>query len=226
MRKLPLIDFQHNRAMLHHIDNNFVSLFSSNVPPFLCLGMTRRNSLHCVYDLFFHNERSLIDCMSHHILSDNFCWIVSLSTLIYYYIVILLHNTFIESPHHHCFSFLPTYFILLILTSLCHFVQDFYFCCRSRYLRSKGRFFLFMLSASHFFSFACCVFSHVCRRRNSSLAPRHRFGGSPTLHLGNARTQLCLFGRSITTVLDCIHAVFIHSFWVDHSLNFNLYHSF
>ena len=150
--------------------------------------------------------------------------------MIYYYIVILLHNTFIEAAHHHCFSFLPTYFLLLILTSLRHFVQVFCFCCRSRYLRSKGRLTPYMLSAFHFYSFVCCVFSHVCRRRNPSPAPRHRFGGSPTLRLGKAHTQLRLFGCSITTVLNCIHArlaqqfSFIHFESITHFISICIIH--
>jgi len=64
----------------------------------------------------------------------------------------------------------------------------------------------FMLSRLPFYSFVCCVFSHVCRRRNPLPGPKHRFSGSPMLGLGAARTQLRFFGCSTTIVLDCFHA--------------------
>ena len=191
--------------MLHHIDNNFVSLFSSIVPPLHCFGTTRRNSLHCVYDLFLHNERSLFDCMSYQILSVKFCSIASLSTLIYYYIVILLHNTFIETPHHHCFSFLSTCFLLLILNSrrltsfkISVFVADHDICA------AKDDFFLYMLSGFPFHSFVCSVFSPVCRSSAFSAAPSLHF--STVFVLGLHRSFLSF-------ILSCllIHLL-LHSF--------------
>jgi hypothetical protein len=147
--------------------------------------------------------------MSHPILSDKFCQNASLSTLIYYNIVILLHNTFIEAPHHHCFSSLPVYFLLLILTSLRHFVL------RSRFLfllqttistqqRTAYSFIYFQFFIS-IRSFAVLSVTYA-EEGIRSPAPRYRFGGSPTLRPGKAHTQLRFFGCSITTVLNCIHA--------------------
>ncbi len=190
MRKLPLIDFQHNRAMLHHIDNNFVSLFSSNVPPFHLFWVDEKKFTSLYLWLHFStNEPSLIECASHHILSDKFCSIASLSTLIYYYIVISLHNNIYWSTSSSllviCVSISPLADVDLTLSlrsSFLFFVVDHDICA------AKDSLFLSMLSGLHFYSFVCCVFSHVCRRRNPSPEPRHRFRGSPTLVLGAART--------------------------------------
>ncbi len=67
--------------------------FSLQMSP-LSSVLGRQEEIHfiVVMTYFSTNEPSLIECASHHILSDKFCSIASLSTLIYYYIVISLHN--------------------------------------------------------------------------------------------------------------------------------------
>jgi len=62
---------------------------------------------------------------------------------------------------------MTTYFLLLILTSLRHFVagQDFCFCCRSRYLFCQGRFIPFLCCQS-FISFTSLLCFQYCVLRN------------------------------------------------------------
>jgi len=100
-----LVDLQHNRAMVNHWQYIWFC-FSRRCPPFLILGL-RTTSLHCCRDLIFPNSRLLSVWTLHHILRYLFCSFPSISSLIYYYIVISLNNDiFIELAHHHCFSFL------------------------------------------------------------------------------------------------------------------------
>ena len=127
--------------------------------------------------------------------------------LIYYYIVFLLHNTFIEAPHHHCFSFLSTYF--LVLTGI-HFVTSFkisVFVADHDICAAKDGSFLSTLSGFHFHSFVCSAFSHVCRSSTFSAAPSLHF--SSVFMLGLRRSFLSF-------ILNCslIHLLvqsFIHS---------------
>ena len=151
----------------------------------------RREEIHFIVFMtsFSTNESSLIECASHHILSDKFCSIASLSTLIYYYIVISLHNNIYWSTSSSllviCVSISPLADVDLTLSLRSRFL---FFVVDHDICAAKDSLFLSMLSGLHFYSFVCCVFSHVCRRRNPSPEPRHRFRGSPTLVLGAART--------------------------------------
>ena len=95
------------------------------------------------------SERSWIHRNSHHILSAKFRSSASLSILIYYYIVISLHNNIYCSIHHYYVLLVSIYSLLRISTSLRHFVQDFCCCCRSQYPRNEGCFIpLFPLQAT------------------------------------------------------------------------------
>jgi len=126
----------------------------------------RREEIHFIVFLIYFfpamSERSWIHRNSHHILSDKFRSIASLSTLIYYYIVISLHNNIYCSTHQHYVLLVSIYFLLRISTSLRHFVQDFCVCCRSRYLRSGGWFIpLFPLQATLGFGAVHTQLRHV-----------------------------------------------------------------
>ena len=146
MRTLPLIDFQHNRAMLHNIDNNFDSLFSSNVPPLLCFGTTRRNSLHCIYDLFYHNERSSFDCMS------LIFWMISFAKLLHFqhwYIIILWFYCIIHLLKH----------LIITVSHFCQHVSSCWFW--THFVSPRSRFlFLLQITISAqqrmVHSFICC----------------------------------------------------------------------
>jgi hypothetical protein len=67
--------------------------FSRQMSP-LSSVLSRQEKIHFIVFMtyFSTNEPSLIECASHNLLSHKFCSIASLSTLIYYYIVISLHN--------------------------------------------------------------------------------------------------------------------------------------
>ena len=150
--------------MLYTIDNIFVSLFSSNVPPFICLGTTRGNSLHCVYNFLFHNERSLIDRTSYHILSDKFCSIPSLLTLIYYYIVILLLNNIYWSTSSSLFLVCDNIFTLADFdpTSSLRRRSRLRFLLQIKICSANDNLFLSYVVSLSFHSLLCCVFSPVC----------------------------------------------------------------
>ncbi len=91
------MDLQHNRAMLHHIDNIFLFAFFFDSPPPFYFGTSRRTILRCAHSLALCNSWSLIECTSHHILPDQICSVASISLLICYYIVISLHNNIYSS---------------------------------------------------------------------------------------------------------------------------------
>ena len=79
--------------------------------------------------------------------------------------MILLHNTFIEAPHHHCFSSLPVYFLLLLLTSLRHFVLRSRFLFLLQITRSKGRLIpLYIFSFSFLFVRLLCFQSPMPKK--------------------------------------------------------------
>ena len=144
MRKHLLMDLQHNRSMLPTIDNNFHFAFLVDSPPFFYFGTTRKTSLHCGHDFTFVNCSLLRDCTIHHYITFwDICFAQLLQFQHWYIIILWFHYIiiFIEAAHHHCFLFVSTHFLLLILTSLPSLrLQGFSFCCRSRYLRNKGRF--------------------------------------------------------------------------------------
>ena len=122
MRKHLLVDFQHNRSILDHIDNNFSAWFSFSIVPLFLFGTTRRISLHYGHNLTFRNGRSFRDCTHITFRLISFAQLLQFK---HWYIIILWLNCiilFIEAAHHHCFSFVTTNFLLLILTSLLHFV--------------------------------------------------------------------------------------------------------
>jgi len=151
----------------------------------------RREEIHFIVFMtsFSTNEPSLIECASHHILSDVLCSIASLSTLIYYNIVISLHNNIYWSTSSSlliiCVNIFPLADVVLTLSLRSRFL---FFVVDHDICAAKDSLFLHMSSGLHFYSFVCCVFSHVCRRRNPSPEPKYRFRGSPTLGLGAART--------------------------------------
>ena len=91
------MDLQHNRSMLHHIDNKFLFAFLFDSPPLFYSGTSRRTILRCDHAFAFCNSWSFIDCTSYHILTDQICSVASISLLICYYIVISLHNNIYSS---------------------------------------------------------------------------------------------------------------------------------
>ena len=166
MRKHLLVDFQHNRSILDHIDNKFSAWFSFSIVPLFVFGTTRRISLHYGHNLTFRNGRSFRDCT--HITFRLISFAQLLQFQHWYIIILWFHCTiiFIEVAHHHCFSFVTTYFLLLIL----NLTSSLRVCFRSRFLFllrikisvSKGFVVsLYFVVTPSFHSFICCVFSPV-----------------------------------------------------------------
>ena len=121
-------------------------------------------------------------------------WVIRFAQLLqfqHWYIIILWYHCiiiFIEVAHHHCFSFVTTYLLLLIFdpSSLRHFVvdQDFCFCCRSRYLLRKGRFIPFLCCQSFIFTHSFAVFSVLCVDEPASVdAIAHQWSADGGCHL-------------------------------------------
>ena len=77
--------------------------------------------------------------------------------------MISLYNNIYWSSSSSLFSFLTTYFLLLILTSLFVFAADQDFCFLLQDIcAAKDDLFLDYVVSRSFHSFVCCVFSHMC----------------------------------------------------------------
>ena len=153
--------------MFNILDNNLFFHFFVDSPPLLSWDNEEDyTSLRSWVDL--RNSRSSSDCSSHHILTDSFRSITLISSLLYYYIVISLHNNIYWCCLSPLFLVSDNIFPLLILISLRHFVtgQDFCFCCRSRYLFRKWQFIPFFcwdsfISLIHLLCFQSCVLMNL-----------------------------------------------------------------
>ena len=226
MRKHLLVDFQHNRSILDHIDNNFSTWFSFSIVPHFLFGTTRRISLHYGHNLTFRNGRSFRDCT--HITFRLISFAQLLQFKHWYIIILWFHCTiiFIEVAHHHCFSFVTTYFILLIfdLTSSLHIFaadQRFLFSLQIKISCSTGSVFIPLFCRQSFTHSFAVFFSHVCWWMCVSWCDCWSmicwWPISNEIASGISAYRLCLFNLCEllwnTSDPRCDFRCFIHLFW-------------